>query len=191
MSVVDEKKALRARFEEIRKQASLTTPHAGDAIARRYELGAVPTAVAGTFPMRSELDPRPLMRRLEALGATLALPRTPRRGLPLTFHRWTAQTQLVTSRFGVTEPAAETPVVIPELMLVPLLAFDRTGARLGYGGGFYDVTLAALRSAGPVFALGLAWAAQEIERVPTEPHDVRLDAVLTERELVVIGRTPL
>lgn len=185
MSVIDEKQALRARCEEVRKHAHATTPHAADELARRYQLTAVPSVVAGTFPMRSELDPRPLMRRLEALGATLALPRTPRRGQPLTFHRWDAGTQLVTSRFGVTEPAPETALVTPDLVLVPLLAFDRTGARLGYGGGFYDVTLTALRAAGPVFALGLAYAAQEIDRVPTEPHDVRLDAVLTERELII------
>lgn len=182
MSVIDEKKALRAHLEELRSHASATTPNAAEDLARAYAVTTIPRVVAGTFPMRSELDPRPLMRRLEALGATLALPRTPRRGQPLTFHRWDAGTQLVTSRFGVTEPTEETPLVTPDLVLVPLLAFDRTGARLGYGGGFYDVTLAALRSSGPVFALGLAYAAQEIEVVPTEPHDVRLDAVLTERQ---------
>ena len=189
MSIVDDKKALRERLESVRTHANATTPTAAEDLARAYPVSTIPRVVAGTFPMRSELDPRPLMRRLEALGATLALPRTPRRGQPLTFHRWDAGTQLVTSRFGVTEPAPETPIVIPDLVLVPLLAFDRTGARLGYGGGYYDVTLAALRSSGPVFALGLAYSAQEVERVPTEPHDVRLDAVLTERELIITTRS--
>jgi 5-formyltetrahydrofolate cyclo-ligase len=189
MSVADEKQALRGRLEALRRHASATTPAAAETLARGYTITSVPRVVAGTFPMRSELDPRPLMRRLETLGATLALPRTPRHGQPLTFHRWDSETQLVTSRFGVTAPAPETPVVIPDLVLVPLLAFDRTGARLGYGGGYYDVTLEALRSAGPVFALGLAFAAQELDHVPTEPHDVRLDAVLTERELVLATRS--
>ncbi|MDP3232893.1 MAG: 5-formyltetrahydrofolate cyclo-ligase [Myxococcales bacterium] len=184
MSVVDDKKALRERLEKVRTHANATTPTAADHVARAYAVSTIPSVVAGTFPMRSELDPRPLMRRLEALGATLALPRTPRRGQPLTFHRWDAGTQLVTSRFGVTEPEAETPMVTPDLVLVPLLAFDRTGARLGYGGGYYDVTLTALRTSGPVFALGLAYAAQELEHVPTEPHDVRLDAVLTEAQFI-------
>lgn len=184
MSIIEEKMALRERLTELRAHAAARTPTAAEDLARAYTVSTIPSVVAGTFPMRSELDPRPLMHRLEALGATLALPRTPRRGQPLTFHRWDAGTQLVTSRFGVTEPTEETPVVTPGLVLVPLLAFDRTGARLGYGGGFYDVTLAALRAAGPVFALGLAYAAQEVERVPTEPHDVRLDAVLTEAGLL-------
>lgn len=189
MSVVDEKHALRERLEAVRKHASATAPGAAETLARAYTVTSVPRVVAGTFPMRSELDPRPLMRRLEALGASLALPRTPRRGQPLTFHRWDSETRLVTSRFGVTEPSEETPLVTPDLVLVPLLAFDRTGARLGYGGGYYDVTLAALRSAGPAFALGLAFAAQELESVPNEPHDVRLDAVLTERALIVPTRS--
>ncbi|MDP1915290.1 MAG: 5-formyltetrahydrofolate cyclo-ligase [Myxococcales bacterium] len=189
MSVVDEKKALRERLTELRAHAAATTPTAAEDLARAYAVSTVPSVVAGTFPMRSELDPRPLMRRLKALGATLALPRTPRRGQPLTFHRWDTGTLLVTSRYGVTEPVEETPIVIPDLVLVPLLAFDRTGARLGYGGGYYDVTLAALRASGPVFALGLAYAVQEIDCVPTEPHDVHLDAVLTERELIITTRS--
>ncbi|MBE2248365.1 MAG: 5-formyltetrahydrofolate cyclo-ligase [Myxococcus sp.] len=182
MSVADEKAALRRRLEAVREQAAAAAPGAAELVARRFSVPTAPAVVAGTFPMRCELDPRPLMRRLEALGARLALPRTPRRGSPLTFHLWTAQTQLVTSRFGVTEPAPDTPHVTPTLVLVPLLAFDRTGARLGYGGGFYDVTLAALRAVGPVEAIGLAYAAQEVDRVPTEPHDAPLDGVLTERE---------
>ncbi|MBL8919929.1 MAG: 5-formyltetrahydrofolate cyclo-ligase [Myxococcaceae bacterium] len=142
------------------------------------------TVVAGTFPMKSELDPRPLMRRLEALGATLALPRVIRRGQPLVFHAWTAATRFVTSRFGVTEPAPETPVVEPDLLLVPLLAFDRTGARLGYGGGFYDATLSSLRARRAALAIGVAWAGLEVAAVPVEPHDQRLDAVCTEREWI-------
>jgi 5-formyltetrahydrofolate cyclo-ligase len=187
MSIVDDKKALRTRLEAIRQQAFDMTPSAAQDIAGRYPVATVPAVVAGTFPMRTELDPRPLMRRLEALGSTLALPRTSRRGQPLTFHRWSVDTRLIKGGLGVIEPAPETPALVPNLLLVPLLAFDRTGARLGYGGGFYDATIAALRLRGSVFALGLAFAAQEVERVPIEPQDVRLDAVLTERELIVMG----
>lgn len=181
MGVADEKRALRVAMEATRARAAAEVPDAAEAVARRYEVAGTARVVAGTLPMRSELDPRPLMRRLEAMGARLALPRTPRRGEPLTFHRWDSATSLVGGRFGVTEPAADTPVVTPDVVLVPLLAFDRSGARLGYGGGFYDLTLAALRRAGPVRAVGLAYAAQEVERVPVEPHDVRLDAIVTEQ----------
>lgn len=138
--------------------------------------------VAGTWPMKTELDPRPVMRRLEALGATLALPRVVRRGQPLTFHAWTAATRFVSSRFGVTEPEPETPVLEPDVLLVPLLAFDRTGGRLGYGGGFYDATLASLRARRAVVAVGVCFAGLEVTAVPMEPHDQRLDAVCTERE---------
>lgn len=178
--IADEKRALREQLE--RARAGLVTPDAALKAAERFPLDRLPKVLAGTFPMRSELDPRPLMERLEALGATLALPRTPKKGQPLVFHRWSAETRFVTSRFGVTEPVPETPIVEPDVLLVPLLAFDSTGARLGYGGGFYDVTLETLRRTRTVFAVGFAYAGQEVASVPSEPHDQRLDAVLTERE---------
>lgn len=188
MSPADEKKALRAAQVERRATLHAQAPQAPEDVAARFPVTRVPAVVAGTLPMRSELDVRPLLRRLEALGATLALPRTPKRGQPLTFHRWTAETTFATSRFGVTEPVPETPVVLPDLLLVPLLGFDRTGARLGYGGGFYDVTLKTLRAERAVVAVGVAYAGQELPSVPTEPHDERLDAILTEREWIAISR---
>lgn len=178
--IADEKRALRKQLELARD--GLVTADAASQAAERFPLERIPKVVAGTFPMRSELDPRPLMKRLEALGATLALPRTPKKGQPLVFHRWSSDTTFVTSRFGVTEPVPETPIVEPDLLLVPLLAFDATGARLGYGGGFYDVTLEQLRRVRRVYAVGFAYAGQEVSALPTEPHDQRLDAVLTERE---------
>lgn len=184
--IADEKRALRKQFETARD--ALVTTDAAQQAAERFPAERLPKIVAGTFPMRSELDPRPLMKRLEALGATLALPRTPKKGQPLVFHRWNSDTQFVTSRFGVTEPVPETPVVEPDLLLVPLLAFDATGARLGYGGGFYDVTLETLRRTRQVFAVGFAFAGQEVPSLPMEPHDQRLDAVLTEREWRVFTR---
>ncbi|MBL8937241.1 MAG: 5-formyltetrahydrofolate cyclo-ligase [Archangium sp.] len=184
--VADEKRVLRRQLETTRD--ALVRADASHEAAARFPLERRPAVVAGTFPMRSELDPRPLMKRLEALGSTLALPRTPKKGQPLVFHRWSAETRLVTSRFGVTEPVPETLIVEPDLLLVPLLAFDATGARLGYGGGFYDVTLETLRRTRSVFAVGFAYAGQELPTLPTEPHDQRLDAVLTEREWRVFAR---
>jgi 5-formyltetrahydrofolate cyclo-ligase len=178
--IADEKRALRKQLETARE--ALVMADAAAKAAERFPIERVPRVVAGTLPMRSELDPRPLMKRLEVLGATLALPRTPKKGHPLVFHRWSSETQFVTSRFGVTEPVPETPIVEPDLLLVPLLAFDATGARLGYGGGFYDVALETLRRSRTIFAVGFAYAGQEVPTLPTEPHDQRLDAVLTERE---------
>ncbi len=184
MTLDEEKRALRVRMEAVRDEAAKRAPDAADVVARTFLSERVPRVVSGTCPMRSELDPRPLMRRLEAMGAKLALPRTGPRGTPLTFHHWASDTVLVSGRFGVTEPPPDSPVVTPDLVLVPLLAFDRRGNRLGYGAGYYDRTLRALRSNGPVRAIGLAYAAQEVERVPTGPSDERLDAILTERELI-------
>jgi 5-formyltetrahydrofolate cyclo-ligase len=187
MTVADEKKALRASQLALRDELARNAPDAGERAAAVFQVKATPSVVSGTFPMKSELDPRPLMRRLEALGARLALPRVVRRGQSLTFHAWTASTRFVESRFGVNEPAPETALVEPDLLLVPLLAFDRSGARLGYGGGFYDVTLATLRARRAVIAIGVAWAGLEVAAVPTEPHDQRLDAICTEREWIPLS----
>ena len=86
----------------------------------------------------------------------------------------------------IPEPRASAPVLDPDLLFVPLAAFDRAGQRIGYGAGFYDVTLEALRARKPIVAVGVAYAAQEVEAVPREDHDERLDFILTERELIVI-----
>jgi 5-formyltetrahydrofolate cyclo-ligase len=136
--------------------------------------------VAGYWPMAGEIDPVPLMLALAGRGHALALPRTPPRGLPLTFHRWRPGERLVPHRFGMLEPAPGAPTVTPDFLLVPLAAFDARLHRLGHGAGFYDRTLAALRAAGGVFALGIAFATQQVAQVPAEPHDQRLDAVATE-----------
>ncbi|TAK48666.1 MAG: 5-formyltetrahydrofolate cyclo-ligase [Xanthobacteraceae bacterium] len=140
--------------------------------------------VAGYYPIRSEFDPRPLMRRLARRGAKLALPRMERRGAPLVFHAWNERAALVAGPFGILEPAADAPVCGPDIVLVPLAAFDRAGHRLGYGAGFYDRTLLDARAHKSVTAIGLAFAAQEVETVLAGPHDERLDVILTEREVI-------
>ncbi len=136
--------------------------------------------VAGYAPMRSEFDPRPLMLRLAADGATLALPVVTGRGVPLTFRKWVPGDPLVTAAWGMLEPTEEAEPVVPDVLLVPLAAFDRVGHRIGYGAGFYDRTLAALRNHKVITAIGLAFAAQETEKVDTDEHDARLDLILTE-----------
>jgi 5-formyltetrahydrofolate cyclo-ligase len=138
------------------------------------------TIVSGYSPIRSEIDPVPLMRALAALGARLALPAVLARGKSLAFRAWSPNDRLMLGPLGILEPSPAAAEVIPDIMLVPLAAFDRAGHRIGYGAGHYDYTLAHLRKAKPIVAIGLAFAAQEIKAVPALQHDVALDYVLTE-----------
>lgn len=140
--------------------------------------------VAGYSAIRSELDPAPLMQSLAAQGARLALPVVSGRDQPLLFREWTANHALVRGPFGIFEPPADALELIPDIMLVPLAAFDRTGHRVGYGAGHYDRTLARLRAIKPVVAVGIAFAIQEVDCIPAEPHDAVLDYVLTEDRIV-------
>ncbi len=144
--------------------------------------------VSGYWPFRSEIDPRPLMQRLARAGATLALPVTPAKGVdaPLRFHVWDADDLLHPGAFGVHEPHPSKDAVEPDILLVPLLAFDRTGGRLGYGAGHYDRTLDRLRAMKPVLAIGLAFAVQEVDALPMDAHDQRLNAILTERAYIPV-----
>ncbi|MEM9029771.1 MAG: 5-formyltetrahydrofolate cyclo-ligase [Pseudomonadota bacterium] len=111
--------------------------------------------------------------------AQLGLPRMHGRGQPLTFHAWSPSDPLAQAKWGILEPLASAPVVQPTVVLVPLLAFDRSGFRLGYGGGFYDRTLAGMRSATPPISIGLAFDELEVDAVPRERYDQRLDYVAT------------
>ena len=159
---------------------------AANAIAARPFPFAVPagTTVSGFMPMQSEINPLPLMKKLAVAGAQLALPVTGLRGQPLVMRAWTWGEPLASGVWGIREPRPEARPLDPDVLLVPLLAFDRDGARLGYGGGYYDLTLARLRSHKPVIAVGVAYAIQEIDRVPTTARDALLDLVLTEREVI-------
>jgi 5-formyltetrahydrofolate cyclo-ligase len=134
--------------------------------------------VSGFWPIRSEIDPRPLMTALEARGARLALPRIVDGRLE--FRPYRSGDLLVPAGFGTFEPSGDQPIVAPDVLLVPLSAFDATGGRTGYGKGFYDTAIAALQATKPIRAIGLAFSVQEVPEVPREPHDKRLDAVLTE-----------
>ncbi len=145
--------------------------------------GLIPpgAAVSGFWPMGEEIDIRPLLHALEAAGHVVALPVTPPRGRPLTFHRWRPGATLRPERFGTVTVDGEP--VVPEVLLVPLLVFDRQGRRLGYGGGYYDRTLANMPG---VRTIGCAFAVQEVEAVPVGPNDVTLDAIATERGVIQI-----
>jgi 5-formyltetrahydrofolate cyclo-ligase len=140
--------------------------------------------VSGFWPMRSEIDPLPLMRQLAARGAKLALPLVQGRGSPLVFRAYAFGDPLPAGTWGIHEPLGEAPLVAPDLLIVPLAAFDRGGHRIGYGAGYYDMTLRQLRAQKSIVAIGLGFAVQEISAVPATAHDERLDLVLTERELI-------
>lgn len=148
--------------------------------------GLIPpqAAVASFRAMGSELDPEPAEDLLRRRGHHIVLPVTPPIGQPLTFRLWAPGEPLITHRFGMREPGPSAPEMRPGVLLVPLLAFDRRGYRLGYGGGYYDRTLARLRSGGSGTthipkAIGIAFSEQEVDAVPHEAYDQRLDAVAT------------
>ncbi|MBE1236067.1 5-formyltetrahydrofolate cyclo-ligase [Phaeovibrio sulfidiphilus] len=147
--------------------------------------------VAGYWPIPGEVDPRPLMRALEDRGYRLALPVIRDPGSSLGFRAWTFGDILEAGPCGALEPPATAQAVVPDHVLVPLLGFDRTGGRLGQGGGYYDRTLEALAGAGgqEVRTLGLAFSCQQVEGLPMEPHDRRLEAVATECGLFDCGET--
>jgi 5-formyltetrahydrofolate cyclo-ligase len=138
--------------------------------------------ISGFWPIGEEIDIRPLLHALHHSGHRIALPVTPRRGEPLTFRGWQPGDILIPERFGTMRPIGEP--LTPGMLLIPLLAFDTAGGRLGYGGGFYDRTLAALPGR---FRLGCAFAAQQVDEVPVGPYDIRLDAVATENGIIHCG----
>jgi len=137
--------------------------------------------VSGYSPLNSEISPLPLMRRCAQAGAHLALPVVVGRGQPLIMRAWDFGQDLGSGVWGIREPKPDAPEAYPDVVLVPLLAFDRRGHRIGYGAGYYDMTIERLRSLKAITAIGVAYAAQEFDEVPTTPRDARLDLVLTDR----------
>jgi 5-formyltetrahydrofolate cyclo-ligase len=185
------KRAMRTAAAERRRAAAPGLSHAGSAARDRF-LAAIDmpagVPVSGFWPLDDEFDPRPLFQTLHGRGHPIGLPVVVGRGLPLLFRRWEPGMALVRGNFKVMTPPPEAPEVVPRLLLVPLLAFDREGYRLGYGGGFYDRTLAKLRAAGDALAIGVAFAMQEAAQVPRDDTDQPLDWIVTEREAIKITR---
>jgi 5-formyltetrahydrofolate cyclo-ligase len=173
--------ALRRRDALTDKQRSA----AALAVAKRGLPFAVTAGqiVSGYSPIRNEIDPTPLMQKLAGQGARLALPCVNARGQSLTFRAWSVGERLMLGSLGILEPSPAAAELIPDIMLVPLAAFDRSGHRIGYGAGHYDYSFAHLRKAKAIIGIGLAFAAQEIESVPALAHDVALDYVLTEKKV--------
>ena len=138
--------------------------------------------VSAYWPMRSEADPRPILEALHERGLPLCLPAIVEKRM--IFRRWAPYEPIVPGGFGTLVPTPDQPEVKPAILLVPLAAFDRRGYRIGYGKGYYDRALSEL---GPTISIGIGYAAQEVEAVPDEPHDQRLDWIVTERETLRCG----
>ena len=153
--------------------------------AREFPIAIAPGKImSGFMPLKSEINPLPLMRKLAQAGAQLALPVVAGRGKPLIMRAYAFGDELAAGQWGIRQPKLEAPEVVPDILIVPLLAFDRARHRLGYGAGYYDMTINSLRASKPVTAIGIAFAAQEIDAVPITARDARLDLVLTEREVI-------
>lgn len=189
------KAALRAQMRALRKaRGPAERGAAGRAAAARLaellrELPPGPVAIFHALP--EEIDTAPAVARVAASGRSVVLPRQAGRIRPLDFHAFRPGDPLMPGPFGVFEPIAAAPRLEPAVLVVPLLAFDRRGGRLGYGAGFYDRTIAALRGRGRAPpAIGFAFAFQEVDEVPLAPTDARLDAIVTEREVIRVGEPP-
>lgn len=183
-----EKNDLRDEMERLRRRAGeesrCSAALACAGILRGHGAIVPNTVVASYRPIRGELDPEPLAQYLRETGCRIALPVVAGKRQPLMFRAYVPGDELAPGYAGILEPLPRADALSPDVFLVPLLAFDRAGNRLGYGGGFYDRTLALARLCKRVTALGLAYACQEIARVPQGLHDVRLDAVATEKEFI-------
>ena len=183
----EQKKQLRAAALALRDALPAAERQAAaEAIATRaFPVAITPgMIVSGFSPMKTEINPIPLMRKLAAAGAKLALPCIAGRGHPLVMRAWDFGAALASGQWGIREPTPEAAEVAPDILIVPVACFDRIGHRIGYGAGYYDMTIHALRAKKKITAIGVAFAAQEIPQVPATERDERLDLVLTEREVI-------
>ncbi|MBU2083280.1 MAG: 5-formyltetrahydrofolate cyclo-ligase [Alphaproteobacteria bacterium] len=188
MAQVPDKTQLRHRMRTLRAEAAARDPDAAEKLADLFPMKLLERygpVVAGYVAINEEIDPAPLMQRLSRAGAELCLPRIEDDGR-MTWRLWSIGEPLERRPFGLSEPGVDAPEVNPTLILTPLLAFDAMGNRLGYGKGHYDQAIGTLRDAGRAFACALAYAAQQIDSVPSESHDQPLDWALTP-----IGSVPL
>ena len=189
-AVADAKRALRAKAKVAREKAAVATPGAAESLCHQVltSIPIEPSAVISAYwPKGPEIDARPLMTVLHGRGHQIGLPVVVAKGEALLFRRWQPGDRLEGGGFGVKIPSADKLVLQPNFLVVPLLAFDRRGYRLGYGGGFYDRTLATLRATGPITAVGVAFSGQEVAAVPRDSTDQALDWVVTEKEAIKIG----
>jgi 5-formyltetrahydrofolate cyclo-ligase len=187
-----DKKTLRAQMRVLRRKLADEAPDASVRASRRLPLSRFSRfSVIGAYCAQgAELDSGPILQAILGFDpgrAQAALPVAVDRKSALKFRLWRPQDTLIPDAYGIPAPPPSAREVLPNLMITPLLAFDRNGGRLGQGGGNYDRTLASLRRQRPVFVLGVAFAGQEVDLVPTDRHDQRLDAIVTESEYIEVG----
>lgn len=186
-SPADAKMSLRRAMLERRSAAHLTHgPAAAQALSAVLiaELDPKGKKIAGYWPLGDEIDCRPALEALSHAGALVALPVVAGQGQVLIFRAWRPGDALERGPFGTMHPAARSPVVHPQILLVPLIAFDLEGGRLGYGAGYYDRTIAGFRAQGQVTSIGLAYDVQRVDAVPVDAHDQPLDAVVTNSGVI-------
>jgi len=186
MNIATDKATLRRAALARRHAAAKHSAHAADSLRAQF-LSAIPlppgAVVSGFWPMGDEIDLKPLLAQLHASGHPIGLPVVVKKGEPLIFRQWHPGMALVSGGFGTEVPPPNAPDVEPQVLIVPLLAFDAEGYRLGYGGGFYDRTLDKLRTGGAAdpLAVGVAFSAQHVARVPRDEFDQPLDWIVTEK----------
>ncbi len=185
LSIAEKKKRDRKIAGEVRKTAhdGLKESAARALVAQGLGFAGELTGkiVSGFIPYLSEIDTRPLLSSVAASGLTTCVPVVIENGMPLEFRTWAPGEPTIAGRWGIPVPPDGSPVVDPDILLVPMLAYDAAGYRLGYGGGFYDRTLEKLRAMKPVTAIGVAYSAQQVDTVQRGDHDQPLDWVLTEK----------
>lgn len=185
--IAQAKQAARVQARDVRARCHVDAgPAAGAAISSHLlsllpGLRPGPLTIAGYHPKGDEADVMPALAALANAGHATALPLVAGRAWPLVFRLWRPGHPLVPGAFRVMEPMGEAPLVQPDIVLVPLLAFDAAGYRLGYGGGFYDRTLEVLRAEAPTMAVGIGYAGQKVDKLPVDAYDQRLDWIVTEQ----------
>jgi 5-formyltetrahydrofolate cyclo-ligase len=184
MTVSDDKAQLRATSLERRKALHGANPQAGEMACDQFlnTIGFPDDAVVSAYlPVKDEFDVLPFVEVADLFGHKIGMPVVAAKAKPLKFLQWTPESDLVTGAMGIPTPALDSPVVVPEFLLVPMMAFDDDGFRLGYGGGFYDRTLADLRKRNPdTLAVGVCFAGLKVDHVPRDEYDARLDWIVTE-----------
>ena len=193
--LADAKRQMRDRQSRIRRMAHRSTGvAAASAVCETFQRARTQglvlnrgDVVSAYWPLRDELDIRTLLTALQGEGMLCALPVVAGKAMPLVFRRWRPGDALVSASFGLAEPPSAAPTVDPRVLLIPLLAVDTDGNRLGYGAGYYDRTLAALRARGPVIAVGMAFEAQRVAALPVDGYDQKLDWLVTEQSVTRFG----
>jgi len=175
-------------MRRLRLRLAIDCPDAAESAAALLPRGRLirPRVVGGYHPQGGELDPGPLLARFAAAGAAIALPVAIERASPLAWRAACGPGSFTPDAFGIPAPPTSAASLMPDLIIVPVLAFDRRGGRLGQGAGCYDRSIARLRAAGALTVVGLAYAGQEVDATPVEAHDQALDAILTEKGYIAV-----